>query len=229
MSRGFLQVTDADLLIWSRNFLAGVSADPGAVGLTPAQVAAYVPVHEAYAAAYTAAKNPITRTAGAVAAKNQKRAALQAAARGLVKFIEGTPGVTIEQKIDLGLTVRKHPTRIGRPEAAPGMQIESVSARRVSIRLYDNGAAGRRGRPAGVAGAAVLMYVGDEAPTNPLEWRFVGNTAARRMTFEVPLSIAPEPVVKVWVTAQWINPRMEAGPLAPPRFTYTQHGLSLAA
>src|SRR5204862_8282096 len=67
-------------------------------------------------AAYMAANDPTTRTKGAVAAKDDAAAALKLQAATIAKLIDGTPTVTNQQKLDLGLSVRKVPA----PMPAPG-------------------------------------------------------------------------------------------------------------
>ena len=63
-----------------------------------------------------AAVTPDSHTKVKIAAKNDARASLMALAASLTKIIDGTPTVSEEQKIALGLSVRSAPT----PLAAPG-------------------------------------------------------------------------------------------------------------
>lgn len=110
MDRSFFYGTDAEIAAGSANFSTRITATPAAYGLVAAQATAYAAVNAAYQTAYTTAITPATRTKGAVAAKNDAKDALRAMASDLAKIIDGTPTVTDQQKIDLGLAIRKTPT-----------------------------------------------------------------------------------------------------------------------
>ena len=116
MARSFFAGTDAQLYAGSASFATKISATPTAYGLTAPQATAYAARNATYAAAYEAAIDPETRTKGTVAAKNDARVAVRMTASDLAKVINGTATVTDEQKIDLGLNVRKRPS----PRPAPG-------------------------------------------------------------------------------------------------------------
>src|SRR5687768_17160992 len=103
MARSFFTGTDAELYTGSESFSTKISATPTAYGLTAPQAASYATLNTAYASAFMAAQDPETRTKGQVAAKNTARDNLRIAASDLAKIIDGTPSVTDQQKIDLGL------------------------------------------------------------------------------------------------------------------------------
>jgi hypothetical protein len=115
MGKSFFRGTDAELYAASNVFAAKILASFGALGLTEQQAVSYGELNAVWRAAYKAAINPGTRTRGKVAAKNSAKAAVKVMAADLAKIIAGT-GVTDEQKIDLGLSVRAQPT----PGALPG-------------------------------------------------------------------------------------------------------------
>lgn len=222
MPKGFLSVSDAGLLAWTVNFNTLISADPAAYGLTAEQAAEYATLSDAYAAAYQTAVDPGTRTKGKVKAKNDARKALKDRARLLAKVIEGQVFVTDEQKIDLGLNVRKSPQPIPVPDSAPDIDILSVSGRRVKIRLH-NADNSKRAKPSGVAGASVFSYIGEVPPSDTAAWKFEGNTT--RTVVEVDIDPAAQPGAKVYLTAFWFNPRAQSGPAAIPVTTNVQFGV----
>jgi len=219
---GFLSLSDAGLLAWTVNFNTLINADPTAYGLTVEQAAEYATLSDAYASAYQTAVDPGTRTRGKVQAKNTAKAALKDRARLLAKVIEGQVGVTDEQKIDLGLNVRKAPAPIPPPETAPDIDIVSVSGRRVKIRLH-NADNTKRAKPAGVAGASVFSFVGEAPPSDTAAWKFEGNTT--RTVVDVDIDPSAQPGAKVWFTAFWFNPRAQSGPAANPVATNVQFGV----
>src|SRR5688572_8340213 len=120
MPLDFLPKRDGDLVTWSVNFKAKITAAPADYGLTAAQATAYGAKHDAYAAAYQTASNPDTRSPTNIVAKDAARFALQAEARMLARIVQAAPAVTAEQKSELGLTVRDvEPSPIPPPALAP--------------------------------------------------------------------------------------------------------------
>jgi hypothetical protein len=225
-SNGFLPRTDAGLLAWSANFSALITATPTAYGLTSAIATAYTALHTAYATAL-AACDPGVRNKAAVLAKNDAREALKVQARFLAKLVQGTSTVTDSQKAELGLTVNAMPSPIPPPSAAPALDIVSVVGRTVKIRLHDADNAGKRGKPAGVAGATVFSAVGDDAPVTEDGWKFEGNTTRTEIDVVFPNSVAAG--AKVWLLAFWRNERDQSGPPCAPVSTNVQFGLPMAA
>jgi hypothetical protein len=227
MSTGFLPRKDAALLAWSLNFSGLISSTPTAFGLTTAQATAYAALHSSFATALAAA-DPAVRTKSAVATKNAARAALKANARLLAKLIEGTASVTDSQKLALGLNVRAAPAPIPPPATAPGLDVISVSAWTVKIRLHDTASSAKRGKPPGVIGAAIFTYSGTTPPADIGSWQFEGNTGRTTIDISFPNTLAPG--AKVWLTAFWFNGRKQSGPTTTPVSTNLPGGsVSMAA
>jgi len=223
----FLPNTDAGLLAWSLNFKTLITSAPTTYGLTASLATAYGTLHDSYATALAAA-DPAIRTKTAVANKNSARTALKNNARLLNDLVQGTASVTDGQKLELGLTVRATPTPIPPPSSAPGLDVLSVSGWTVKIKLHDSDSTAKRGRPAGVIGAAVFSFVGAEAPTDIAAWRFEGNTGRTKLDVAFPDTLAPG--AKVWLTAFWFNGRKQSGPACAPVSTNLQGGsVSMAA
>ena len=205
--------TDNGLLSWSLNFSTKITATPTTFGLTAAQATAYATVHANYAAAL-AASDPTLRNRSSTAAKNMARAALKLAAEQSVSLVNGTPSVTNAMKISLGINVRAVPTPIPAPSAAPGLDVVSVSAWTVKIKLHDATSSAKRGKPAGTSGASVFSFVGAAAPADLGSWQFEGNTG--RTSVDVVFANTNPPGAKVWLTAFWFNGRKQSGPSSTP-------------
>jgi len=218
----FLPTTEAGLLNFSQNFDEQINETPEAFGLTLALAAAYSTLYTNYATTYANANHPTTRTPASIAAKNDAKEALIENTRQLALIVQGTPGVTNEQRVALGLTVRDtSPTRIPRPSSMPVIEFESVNGNRVYIRVHDNESPGRA-KPEGVTGVYTYTYVGENPPTQIGAWKFEGSTSKTELFIDFPASV--EPGTKVWVTAAWANAKFEAGEATPAVFTYTNHG-----
>lgn len=226
LTTGFLPNRDAALLAWSLNFSTKISAGAVSYGLTTAQATAYAALHAAYGSALAACA-PGERSKSLVATKNTARTALKTQARLLALLVQGTASVTNAQKLDLGLTVRQAPSPVPPPAFAPALDIVSVNGRTVNIRLHDSTDASRRGKPAGVFGAAVFSFVGATPPDSTTEWTFEGNMGRTLVSVVFPDSVAAG--AKVWLAAFWFNGSKESGPTCAPVSTNVQFGGLMAA
>ena len=206
--------SDNALQAWSANFLSILSAAPaGAYGVTSAQITAYGTVNSAYVSAL-AACDPNLRNKAAVVAKNSARLNLKNAARLLANTINGVATVTAAQKTALGLNVRVRPTPVPAPTTAPGVDIVSVSAWTVKLKMHDTASSAKRGKPPGVSGASMFSYVGATPPADMAAWQFEGMTGKTDVTLSFATSNPPG--TKVWFSAFWFNGRKESGPTSAP-------------
>jgi hypothetical protein len=214
MRTDFIPASDAGLLAFGANFSTIVTADPVVLGLSAPIATTLAAKQVAYASAYTAAVDPGTRGGATVLAKDLCRRDLVAYIRLLARTIQGTLTVTDEQRYALGLTVRHMPVPIPAPATAPDIDIVSVSGRTVKIRLHEAGTSTKRGKPAGVQGAAIFSHVGATAPATLADWTFEGNSNKTVVLVQFPDEVPSG--ATVWFTAYWFNPRSQPGPNSTP-------------
>ena len=227
MPTSFLPNKDTALLAWSLNFNTLITATPTAYGLSAGLATGYGTLHTNYATALAACE-PGSRTRSAVSTKNAARLALKNDARSLAKLVDGTTSVTNAQKLSLGLTVKSSPSPIPAPSSAPGLDVVSVSAWTVKVKLHDSTSGAKRGKPAGVSGASVFSFAGAAAPADISLWKFEGNTGRTTVNVVFPNTLAPG--AQVWLTAFWFNGRKQSGPASAPVSTNLQGGsVSMAA
>lgn len=223
-----MPTTDSGVLNWSANFSSGIAGNPAALGLTPDEATAYAALQSDYATKYAAATDPATRGSATVLAKNTAKKALVAESRKLAMAVTNHPGVTDQQRHDLGLTVRdKELTPVPAPEAPPVLDVVSVHGHTFKLRLH-NGESVRRAKPAGVQGATIFSHVGDAPPQDLAAWKFEGSTTKTSVDVIMPGEVAPGS--KVWLTAFWFNRKSQSGPACTPVSTHVGFGgLSKAA
>ena len=215
MASEFPPGREAELVTFSINFKTKITATPTTFGLTAAQATAYGTLHDAFAAAYATANDPLTRSPANVATKNQAKVNLVANLRLLAGIVQRAPGTTNTMRIELGLPERyTEPTPIPPPGASPLINIKRTEGRTVGIRLIDPTNPTRRGKPPGVFGASVFSYVGATAPADLSAWKFEGSTGRTTVNVEFPSTVAAG--ATVWLTAFWFNPRKESGPACDP-------------
>jgi len=227
----YLPAREADLLQWSTNFDTRINAGALNYGLTVPQAAAYTVLHDAFAAAYATANEPITRTPAAITTKNTAKNALIRGVGGireLAAIVQAFPGTTDTERVELGLNVRDtEPTPIPPPSVAPGLSVSLVTGRTVKVRVFDALVPSSRSKPEGVLGASVYSYVGETAPVDIDSWKYEGSTTRTTIDVEFPATVANGS--RVWLTAYWTNPRLESGPPCQPVSTNIAGGLAQAA
>lgn len=214
----FVPTRDSDLLAFSANFSALTFATPLAYGVTVPQATFYKTLHGLFADALALTDAPSTRTKSKIQAKDDARDALvdgPGGLRELAAIVQAFPGTTNEMRVDLGLPVRdREPTPIPAPASAPVFIIKSLLGRTVVCRLGDANDSESRGKPEGVTGASVLMFVGDEAPENPMQWTLAKNVS--KTQFELDLGGTVPGGSKVWLSAFWFNQKQENSAPATP-------------
>jgi hypothetical protein len=216
--KGFLDVPDLKLLRWSETFSAKINGDASYYGLSNEQAAAYADLHAQFAAKL-ATNLPQVRSKVTVTEKDAARAAMVADARLLVNLINGQKTLTDADKVGLNIPVRSGPTKAALPDEAPLLHIESVRGNTAWIRLRQKRSTSP-GKPAGVQGATLFRFVGEEPPASGEAWTFIGNTGKTALSIDFPAQLPPG--ATVWLCAQWINTRLEPGPLCPPVATNLQ-------
>lgn len=222
----YLPSREADLVTWSNNFDALITASAPTYGLTVAQASDYRGLHNAFVSAYQIANDNSTRTPSSVTTKNDAKEALvngEHGIRQLVGIVQNYPGTTNTLRQDLQITVPDtEPTPVPPPSSPPIVEVKDVYGREVTLRLQDSTTSSGRAKPSGVSGATILSYVGDDPPVDPADWKFEGNTTRTTYSIEFPITVAPG--AKVWLTAFWFNPRQQSGPAATPIYTYIEYG-----
>jgi len=233
LNKNFFDGTDAEIASGTQVFSGVINTDFALYGLTNAQATSYSILSGQYFAAWQAATNPATRTHGTVAAKNAAKIALKAAAKDLASIINGTPTVTDQMKIDVGLRVSDGRTPWPVPTVAPKIGISNYGGNTLKVILSDANVQ-KRGKPAFVKGAAVYYWVGEETPNENTPWVTFGNTGRTLFNMEFPSSLPQG--TKVWVIAAWFNGRGQFGPSCQPvstlllgQSTFQQGNLKLAA
>jgi hypothetical protein len=201
MGTQYLPRRDADLLVWSTNFVARIEEYGSAIGLTDPQVLGYTALQEAYAAAYALIQDGATRSPSNIVLKDQARKLLIAQTRILVGIAQKFPGTSDAMRTAMKINVRKIPARKNRPTEMPKIDVLSIVNRIVSLKLSDAADPDNKGLPADALGANVYTFVGDEPPTDPKLWQTRGTITRTRGQIEIEGTAA----ATVWITAAWFN------------------------
>lgn len=213
MPTSYIPSKDTDFNSWIINFSTRLSASPGTFGLTAGDAASVAGVTGTWAAAYTAAINPSTRTPVTIAAKDDAKTAALAVVRVLAVQISLNPGVLSDDKIDIGVNPRTSiPTPIPAPNTSPVLSIIAAQTGTAIVRYKDEAAPEKiKAKPYGVT---QLMF-GYQVSTTPI-------TDPDEIALVTPMTKAPtlfafdagDKGKTCYCTARWMTRRGLLGPAA---------------
>ena len=222
-----LPPSDTGLLQWSQNVVGLITPVPASWGLVVGDVTAYTVLHDSYSTCL-AACDPSVRNKPAVVAKNQARSNLKLGAAVVANKIYASPLVSNSMKTEIGMPPRQTPAPIPPPAVAPGLDVLSVDAWTVRIRLHDATSSAQRGKTPGAIGASVFSFVGAVAPVDLGAWKFEGSTGLTKLDVTFANTLAGG--TKVWLSAFWFNGRKQSGPpCTPVPATIQGGGVTMAA
>jgi hypothetical protein len=209
MAKDFLPRGDGQLVQWARNFSYLINLAPEDYQLTEEQAADFALLYEQFSEDYARAIDPSTRTASAVQRKNTSRARLKKSARVLARHIQSRIETSDAQRANLRLSIRGPGSPIPKPAETPLLEIIAVDGYRLvgQLRMRNSG---RSGKDVGIQCALVYTFVGDEPSNNLRDWKMSLYTSRNRFTLNFPTHLAPG--TRVWICAQWGNPRAMFGP-----------------
>lgn len=226
MARNFYFGADAAMVSGSRVFSAAINADWAALGLTEEQALSYREIDAQLQAAYQAAITPSTRTAVAIARKDNCMKVMQRMAGMFSAIIRGQPGVDDSQLIALGLLPRSGRTRRRVPQDPPRVQVISVRGRVVKIRVCDKDSVSRRSKPFAAVGSHIFSYVGEESPDDPRAYHY--ECVASRTTTQITFPNNVPSGATVWLSARWVSARGETSIASVP-ISFTLQGGAISA
>src|SRR5688572_22095422 len=93
--KDFFPESESEMLAFSANFAARISADFAGYFLTEQQAADYVEIQQAFAQMHQLANSPGTRTGPVITSKNEKRKALERRSRELARTIKSRSSIPV--------------------------------------------------------------------------------------------------------------------------------------
>jgi hypothetical protein len=205
---------DAEWYNWGGSFVEQIMLSPTAFSLTSSQASEVQLAFNLFSIAYKAAIDPKTRSKPNVQAKNDKLKAFRIAARQAVGIIQASQTVTNQQRVQLGLRVRKvDPTPTPVPGFAPSVSAIVTGPQSARFSARDAGAQDRRAKPFGVKFVRVVAYFGTSPVGDPRSWALLSEGGKADVDFYWS-NIAQQ--TTVWFAASWVNTRGEAGPFSTP-------------
>lgn len=210
MTQDWLPASDTELTAWLQNFLTYADANMTDLRLTAVHLA---PLHAAAEAWTPAYADHLTAQATASSARQHKdtvRENIETALRTLVNLIQATPVVTDAQREALGITVRSTSrTAVGAPTTRPVASVDTSQRLRHTISFVDELTPTTRAKPDGVTGCEVWVKVGNAAPADPSELKYL---ATDTRTPYVADFDGPDAGKTAYYMLRWVSTRGETGP-----------------
>lgn len=211
MAHGIPPTADHALETWNANIVPRLVATPSAFGILALDATNYQALALDFSTRLATAENLTTRNKGTTAAKNTSKNTCIARARQIVKTISAYAPLTAQQRADLGLNpVDLTPTAVPAPVTRPMVTLDPAG----NLRLVDEAEPTRRGKPAGVNGAVILIKLTATADTPPagVEDTHLSMLLTRnKATLNLPAGSTGK---TLWVLARWYNERGELGPVS---------------
>lgn len=170
----YIPDSDGDFSDWVNRFLGFANDNLAVLHLTAPDLAPITNLVTEFADARVTNDANQAQARGSRAHKDDVRANMERLIRPLVGRIQGTAGVTDEQRQGLGITVRSTTrTAVGAPTSRPVAAIDTTQRLQHTIAFVDELTPTTRAKPDGVSGCEIWTKIDGPPPTDPNELRYV--------------------------------------------------------
>jgi hypothetical protein len=207
MANGYMPRRDSLALQWMTIFADRLVADPSRYFVSPVEAASVAEAVGTFAAAFTLANSPRTRTSPAVLRKDECRASGELACRSLYLRIKCNPAISDGDKVSAGVRpTNPARTRIGPPAAAPIIRLTGISTSGHTIEFADFTSPVRRSKPTGATQLQLFRRF-DDHPTDAMG--LVG--CFTRWPIRIDYDVADNGRTAIYA-ARWMTRRGETSP-----------------
>jgi len=167
-STPYIPNPDAQFNDWLANFATVIAASPTTYFLTAGDATAISAQSTAFSAAYALAIGGGTRGPANIAAKDAARTEATAIVRPYAQGIAGNPAISNDDKVSVGVTVRKTTrTVVPPPSTSPSLILVSLTPNRVNLQYRDSTTPLLKTKPAGVIGLQLWASFGTVPAVSP--------------------------------------------------------------
>jgi len=168
MANSYIPSTNSGFGAWLLNFSTLLTAAPALYGLVSGDAVIVAAQNVAYQAALLAATDPTTRTSVTVAALAAAKANALAVVRPYAVQISQNPSVLNDDKVAIGVTVRKVvPSPIVTPTAVPLVSLIVQRPLEADLKVVNSDTPTSKAKPFGSIGVQVFASIGTAAATDP--------------------------------------------------------------
>jgi hypothetical protein len=206
----YLSVSDTDFTAWMQNFITYANANLAALGLTASDLTPLQTAQTDWEAAYAANVSAQAQAQSARQTKDDARSAQESLLRPLVARLQSSPAVTDAQRQALQLSVRSTVrTPAATPTSRPLATVDTSQRLRHTISFVDEMTPKSRAKPDGATGCEIWVKVGDPAPADPNELKYLATDTRTPYMAEFDGADAGK---TAYYMLRWVNTRGERGP-----------------
>jgi hypothetical protein len=206
----YIPNSDADFNSWQANFITYVDTNQAALGLTAADMLPLTTAQSDWTNNYTAHVAAQAAAEAAQQTKKNARDSFETSLRSLVRRLQGLPSLTEAQRAGMGITSRETPrTAKGVPTTRPVASVDTSQRLRHTVNFTDELTPNSRAKPSGAMGCEIWVKVGDPAPTDPSQLRFL---ATDTRTPYVAIYGGEDAGKVAHYMLRWVNTKGEQGP-----------------
>jgi len=208
----YIPSSDAEFDDWIDNFTSNLQPQHGSTQTPTANTSedALTQAQAEWASAFAEFKTTRGAAEAARQAKDAARQRLEAAVRTRARAIQADANVTDATRTALGLTVHAQTrTAAAAPTTRPIARVDTSQRLRHTISFSDEETPNSRRKPDGVRGCELWVKVGDPAPADPDELRFLALDTATPYVAEYDGADAGK---TAHYMLRWLSTRGEAGP-----------------
>ncbi|MDT5121231.1 MAG: hypothetical protein QOC96_713 [Acidobacteriota bacterium] len=202
---------DAEFNTWQDNLVSKLNANPADFNLTAADIAPLTTAQSAWTSAYS---GHVAAQAAADAAQKTKQSArgdFESVLRSLVRRIQGDNATTDTHRAQLNISLRETPriSTTGVPDTRPVARIDNSQRQQQTVHFSDEATPNSRAKPADAMGVELWVKIGDPAPTDPSELKFLGLDTQSPYVAHFNGADAGK---TAHYMLRWVNSKGEAGP-----------------
>jgi hypothetical protein len=206
----FIPPADTDFTVWMQNFIAYANSNQAALGLTSAQLTPIQTGEASWETAYAANVSAQAQAMATRQTKDDERSSLTALVRPLVAQLQASTVVTDAHRQALGITVRATTrTTSPTPTTRPVATVDTSQRLQHTISFGDESTPGNRAKPDGVSGCEIWTKIGEPAPVDPSELKYLATDTRTPYVAEFDGADAGK---MAYYMLRWVNTRGERGP-----------------
>ncbi|MGL4551350.1 MAG: hypothetical protein ACRC33_09185 [Gemmataceae bacterium] len=205
----YIPQSDAEFDVWQANFVTYASANLSTLGLVASDLTPVSADQTLWGTTFTDHTAAQAAAESASQAKSQARNAYVSTVRALVRRLQASPSVSDAERRSLGINVKAARTPTPTPTSRPVASVAVGDRLRHKVSFTDESTPTSKAKPAGMMGCEVWVKIGDPAPSDPSQLRYMGLSTRTPYVAEFD---GPDAGKTAYYMLRWVNRQGEKGP-----------------
>jgi hypothetical protein len=210
MSTDYIPRSDAEFDRWQNSLVSQLGKGKAKFSVADASLNSLSDAQTKWTDALAEHNNAQANADAKLQAKNAARREYEALLRAQARQVQNDPNTTDEDRAALGLTISDgRRTPAAAPTTRPVAVVDTSQRLRHTINFTDESTPNSRRKPDGVRGCEIWVKIGDPAPADPDELRFLALDTATPYVADYDGADAGK---TAHYMLRWLSTRGEAGP-----------------